>query len=78
LQKKPKRGSAPVLYLYGTDTDFPELIRVNAQFFETYLPTVRMVGLEGGIHDLAWQKPQEVAALIMDFFGEQTNEGLFI
>lgn len=66
-----KSIKVPVLYLYGTETDFIELIRVNAQFFETYLPAVRMVGLEGGIHDVAWQKPKEVAALIADFFDRQ-------
>jgi pimeloyl-ACP methyl ester carboxylesterase len=74
--EEAKAIKAPVLYLYGTDTDFTDLIRVNAQFFKTYLPAVRMVGLEGGIHDLAWQKPKAVAALMMDFFGEHAGKGL--
>ena len=66
--EEAKSIKAPVLYLYGTETDFAELIRLSTQFFGMYLPTVRVVGLEGGIHDIERQKPKEVAALIADFF----------
>jgi len=61
----------PVLYLYGEESDFMKmLLEENIRFLETYLPSARVAGLEGGIHDLAFQKPKEVAHLILDFFGE--------
>lgn len=43
------------------------LVEDNIRFLETHLPHVRVVGLEGGIHDLEFQKPKEVADLIRNF-----------
>ena len=43
------------------------LVKDNVRFLETYLPHARIVGIEGGIHDLDFQKPGEVANLVLDF-----------
>ena len=65
-----KSLKAPVLYLYGTQSDFKEmLLEDNIRFLETWLPHVRIVGIEGGIHDLEFQKPEQVAGLILGFLG---------
>lgn len=71
---KPFAGAAksltlPVLYLYGTESDFKKsILEPNLEFFKAFLPKIKIVGLEGGIHDLELQKPKELADLILDFF----------
>lgn len=70
LEEAAKSMQTPVLYLYGTASDFLEmLVKDNVRFLETHLPHVRIVGIEGGIHDLEFQKPWEVASLVADFLG---------
>lgn len=68
IEEESKSIKAPVLYLYGKESDFMEMVNENIRFFGTYLPNVQVVGLEGAIHDLQVQKPKEVADLILDFF----------
>lgn len=65
--EEAKTIAAPVLYLYGEKSDFGDMIQENIQFFETYLPHVKVTGLADGIHDLQTQKPHETAALILEF-----------
>jgi hypothetical protein len=45
------------------------LVEPNIRFLKTYLPQARIVGLDGGIHDLEFQKPRQVADLILEFLG---------
>ena len=60
----------PILYLYGQESDFATmLVEPNVRFLETYLPQTRIVGLEGGIHDLEFQQPRQVADLVLEFLG---------
>lgn len=60
-----------MLYLFGTESDsMGTLLEENIRFLETYLPHVGTVALEGGIHNLEFQMPEEVAALVLDFFEE--------
>jgi pimeloyl-ACP methyl ester carboxylesterase len=62
----------PVLYLYGTASDFMEpMLKENIPFLETCVPHARVVGLEGGIHDLEFQKSGEVVDLVLDFLRNQ-------
>ena len=69
FEEEAKSIILPVLYLYGTESDFKKsILEPNLRFFKTYLPNIKIVGLEGGIHDLEFQKPKEVADLILDFF----------
>ncbi len=67
FSEEAKGITAPVLYLYGDQSDFRSMIRENVTFFEQYLPHVRITGVPDGIHDLQRQKPRETAALINDF-----------
>jgi pimeloyl-ACP methyl ester carboxylesterase len=68
FEEAAKNIQAPVLYLYGAASDFLEpLVRDNVRFLETYLPQARITALEGGIHDLEFQKPAEVADLALGF-----------
>lgn len=60
---------APLLYLYGEGSDFMDaLVKENVNFIRAHLPHAQIVALPGGIHDMAFQKPQAVAALVLDFF----------
>jgi len=66
----------PLLYLYGTASDFMEpLLQDNIGFIKTHLHHAQIVGLAGGIHDLQFQKPTEVAGLILDFLQKPHNPG---
>jgi pimeloyl-ACP methyl ester carboxylesterase len=66
-----KSMRTPILYLYGVESDFREnLVEPNISFLEAHLPNARIVGLEGGGHDLGFEKPRETADLILDFFAE--------
>ncbi len=68
LEEAAKTLRVPVLYLYGRESDFLEpLIQDHLCYFQTWLPAVHVVGIEGGVHDLAFQKPREVASLLLDF-----------
>jgi len=68
-----KTMQMPILYLYGTASDFMEpLLQENIRFLETHLPHAQIVGLTGGIHDLQFQKPTEVADAVLSFLGDQT------
>lgn len=70
FEEAAKAMKMPVLYLYGTASDFMDpLLRENIQFLKTHLPHARIVGLEGGIHDLEFQKPKEVVDLVLEFLG---------
>lgn len=72
FEEAAKSMKIPVLYLYGTESDFMDtLLEENIRFLKTYLPHVRVVGLEGGIHDLEFHMPEKVAALVLDFFEEE-------
>jgi pimeloyl-ACP methyl ester carboxylesterase len=68
FEEAAKTMKMPILYLYGTASDFMEPhLKDNIQFLETYLPNVKIIGLEGGIHDLELQKPDEVMDLVLNF-----------
>jgi pimeloyl-ACP methyl ester carboxylesterase len=68
IEEIAKSIKSPILYLYGTKSDFKKiLLEKNIQYLRTYLPQAWIVALEGGIHDLAMQKPAEVANLIREF-----------
>lgn len=66
-----KSINVPVLYLYGENSDFVKVLaEPNIRFFQKYLPDVRIIGIEGGIHNLELQKPREIASLLLNFFLE--------
>jgi 2-hydroxymuconate-semialdehyde hydrolase len=65
--EEAKRLSAPILYLYGEESDHYVMAKANALFLKTHLPNVDIVSFKDGIHDLQLQKPEEVARLILRF-----------
>jgi pimeloyl-ACP methyl ester carboxylesterase len=68
IEEESRSIKIPVLYLYGTESDYKEIfLEKNIKFLKTYLPHAWIVALEGGIHDLAMQKPAEVADVILEF-----------
>jgi pimeloyl-ACP methyl ester carboxylesterase len=68
IEEEAKSIKIPVLYLYGTKSDFKEIhLEKNIKFFTKYLPNAWIEAVEGGIHDLAMQKPNEIADLILEF-----------
>ena len=65
----------PVLYLYGGNSTYHDMAETNAGFLKAHLPNVRIVRFNDGIHDLELQKPEEVAALVLEFLSKNgTNE----
>jgi pimeloyl-ACP methyl ester carboxylesterase len=72
IEEEAKSIKSPVLYLYGTKSDFKTiLLDRNIEYLNKYLPQAWIVALEGGIHDLAMQKPAEVADLILEFLDKK-------
>jgi pimeloyl-ACP methyl ester carboxylesterase len=68
--EEAKTLRAPTLYLYGENSDYRKMAEANAEFLRTYLPYAEVVRLKNGIHNLELQKPEEVASLILEFFGK--------
>jgi pimeloyl-ACP methyl ester carboxylesterase len=72
MERAARSIKAPILFLYGTKSDFKEmLLDRNIAFLKTYLPHAWIIAVEGGIYDLAMQKPGEVAALILEFLRQK-------
>jgi pimeloyl-ACP methyl ester carboxylesterase len=69
-----KTISIPILYLYGEDSDYHDMAKANATFLKTHLPHVEIVSFKGGIHDLQLQKPEEVAALVLEFLANNGED----
>jgi pimeloyl-ACP methyl ester carboxylesterase len=67
FEEEAKHIQAPILYLYGGQSDFRAMTEENIRFLKEFLPHARIEGFEDGIHDLQSQKPNEVSALILDF-----------
>jgi len=65
----------PVLYLYGGNSIYHNMAETNAEFLKTHLPNVKIVRFNDGIHDLELQKPEEVAALILEFLTQNGTNG---
>jgi pimeloyl-ACP methyl ester carboxylesterase len=70
FEEEAKRIAAPILYLAGGKSDFREMAVENIRFLRQYLPQAKIVEFEDGIHDLATQKPREVARAILEFFAK--------
>jgi len=60
----------PVLYLYGQNSYYHGMAETNAEFLRTYLRNVKIVRFSDGIHDLELQKPEDVAALVLEFLAQ--------
>ena len=60
----------PVLYLYGGNSYYHGMAQTNAEFLRTYLPSAKIVCFDDGIHDLELQKPEDVAALVLEFLAQ--------
>ena len=60
----------PVLYLYGQNSYYHGMAETNAEFLRTYLRNVKIVRFNDGIHDLELQKPEDVAALVLEFLAQ--------
>jgi pimeloyl-ACP methyl ester carboxylesterase len=68
IEVEARSIKTPILYLYGTESDYKEiLLEKNIKFLKDYLPQAWVVAVEGGIHDLAMQKPAEIADVILEF-----------
>jgi len=68
FEEEAKRIRAPILYLAGEQSDFRAMAGENIRFLRENLPQAKILELSDGIHDLAVQKPREVARAILEFF----------
>jgi len=62
-----KTIQTPVLYLYGGNSTYHDMAETNAEFLKAHLPNVEIVRVKDGIHDLELQKPEELAAIVLQF-----------
>jgi pimeloyl-ACP methyl ester carboxylesterase len=46
------------------------MAKANATFLKAHLPNVEVLSIQDGIHDLQLQKPEEVAALVLEFLAK--------
>jgi pimeloyl-ACP methyl ester carboxylesterase len=65
-----KTIQTPVLYLYGGNSHYHGMAETNAEFLKTHLRNAKIVRLNDGIHDLELQKPEDVAALVLEFLSQ--------
>jgi len=66
----------PILYLYGENSGYRGMAEANADFLRTHLPYVEVFCFKNGIHNLELQKPEEVAKIILEFFGQSPSDPL--
>ncbi len=59
-----------ILYLYGGSSDYHDMAKANATFLKDHLPNVEILSFKDGIHDLQLQKPEEVAAFVLEFLAK--------
>lgn len=59
--------SAPVIYLYGKQSVFLNVMERNVEYFQNHIPDTKVVAFDDGIHDLHLQKSSEVADIIREF-----------
>jgi len=76
--EEAKSITAPVLYLSGDQSEFREMTAMNIVFFKRHLPNVVMISFADGVHDLELQKPEETAALIRDFIGQNDSSSSLV
>ena len=65
-----KTIQTPVLYLFGGNSFYHGMAETNAEFLKTHLRNAKIVRLNDGIHDLELQKPEDVAALVLEFLAQ--------
>ncbi len=70
-----KTIQTPVLYLYGGNSYYHGMAETNAEFLKTHLRNAKIVRFNDGIHDLELQKPEDVAALVLEFLKRGNTEG---
>ena len=68
FEEEAKRIAAPILYLAGKQSDFRVMAGETIGFLREFLPQAKIVEFEDGVHELAAQKPREVARAILEFF----------
>jgi pimeloyl-ACP methyl ester carboxylesterase len=51
------------------------MAETNAEFLKTHLRNAKIVRFNDGIHDLELQKPEDVAALVLEFLKRGNTEG---
>jgi pimeloyl-ACP methyl ester carboxylesterase len=52
------------------------MAKANATFLKAHLPNVEVLSIQDGIHDLQLQKPEEVAAFVLEFLARNvTHKG---
>jgi len=68
-----KNIQIPVLYLYGGNSYYHGMAETNAEFLKTYLRNARIVRFDDGIHDLELQKPEDIAALVLEFLAQNST-----
>jgi len=66
-----KTIQTPVLYLYGGNSTYHDMAETNAEFLKVHLPNVEIVRVKDGIHDLELQKPEELAAIVLQFLAKK-------
>jgi pimeloyl-ACP methyl ester carboxylesterase len=69
LRSEARHIRAPVLLLTGSRSAYREHIRPTLDFLRAEVPSAHIIEIEGGIHNLEWQRPREVLRLALEFLG---------
>jgi len=73
--EKAKTIQNPVLYLYGENSVFRDImINMTLDFLKYNLPKVEIVCIKNGIHDLELQKPKQISSMILTFLNKKWNQ----
>ena len=70
FEEEAKRIQSPILYLAGEKSVYRAMAEENIRFLRENHPQAKIVEFSDGIHDLALQKPREVAQEILEFFAK--------
>lgn len=76
FQEEAKAIVAPVLYMYGEQSDFKKcLVEPNVECLGEHLLHFGSAAIADGIHDVEFEKPDEVAAHTLAFLAEKSALG---
>lgn len=60
-----KNSSVPILYIYGEQSRYREIAKMNVDIIKTFVPNTEIVSFDTGVHDLELQYPYQVANAIL-------------
>jgi pimeloyl-ACP methyl ester carboxylesterase len=73
LRESMAHVKVPVLYLCGEASKYRAVAEANISFFREHAPTVEVVRMKDGVHDLELQFPHTVARILRDYGSDDSS-----